>query len=171
MESLTPILQTYSILAATLAAGANLSTTIISLPAFLHADANTLATQWQILYDSGIAPVVSMALSSSVGFATLAYRTGPGLTQTGLVSCAKRNLYIAAAVAAFGLAPYTQILMLSTNKDIMRRARVVAKKEESRAGDKEGTHAVVRRWGALNLGRGLLLLGAAGMGAWATVNY
>jgi phospholipase/lecithinase/hemolysin len=151
---------------ADLAIGTNLSTTIVALPALLRADPSTLAAQWQLLYDHGIGPVVSLALSSSLGFATLAYRSTltPSLTATGLVSYTRRNLYIGAAVAMVGLAPYTQILMGSTNKELMRRATTGAKKED--VGD---VHALVKRWGHLNFWRGVMLLAGAGMGAWATL--
>ncbi|KAF2462828.1 uncharacterized protein BDR25DRAFT_122299 [Lindgomyces ingoldianus] len=161
-DSITPALQTFSILAAAIAAGTNLSSSIVTLPALLHSAPSTLATQWQILYDYGITPVVSLSMSSAVGFATLAYRTT--LTSTGAVTNARRNLYIAAAVATFGLAPYTKIVMNRTNEELMKRAKM------SSSEGKSDTHDLVRQWGRLVLGRGTLLLIGAGLGLWASVN-
>lgn len=63
-------------------------------------------------------------------------RSTPGLTAIGLVSNRERNLYAAAAIAAFGLAPYTQILMDSTNAELSRRATAHMKKAD--------THNLVR---------------------------
>ncbi|KAF2785998.1 hypothetical protein K505DRAFT_156223 [Melanomma pulvis-pyrius CBS 109.77] len=163
-EKLTPALQTFSVLAATLAAGINLGTSIVTLPVLLTTPPSAIAVQWQILYDSGIAPVVSLAMSSAVGFATLAYRATPSMDAVGVASHTKRNLYIAAAAAAFGLAPYTQILMLATNKELMRRAKAGDK------GQKGDTHELVKTWGRWNFWRGTMVLVGAGLGLWASVN-
>ncbi|KAF1852034.1 uncharacterized protein K460DRAFT_413512 [Cucurbitaria berberidis CBS 394.84] len=165
MENLTPILQTYSVLAIALAAGTNLSTTIVTIPALLHAPPSTLAVQWKILFDSAITPVVSLAMSSAVGFATLAYRE----THTVSTSVGKRNLYVAAAVGAFGLAPYTRLLMWDSIAELEKRAKAGEKREGEEVGGSK-THALVKQWGTLNLYRGCMLLVSAGLGLWASVN-
>lgn len=162
MDNITPALQTYSILAAAMAAGANLSTSIITFPALRHATGRTLLTQWQILYDSGFVPVVTTALTSALGFATLAYRTT--LAPAGVISHGKRNLYAAAAVAMFGMVPYTRIIMVGTIDELSRRA-----KAGKAAGEKADSRALVERWGTLNFWRGLLLLTGTGLGVWASV--
>ncbi|KAF9732398.1 hypothetical protein PMIN06_007455 [Paraphaeosphaeria minitans] len=164
MSLLTPALQTYSILAASLAAGANLSTSIIVFPALLHASGATLSKQWLILYESGILPVSGCAITSSLGFATLAYRASfhPTLTATGLVSYAKRNLYVAAAVGLLGLVPYTRLLMWGTITELSKRG-------QSGKGEEKDTRELVERWGKMNLWRGVLLLGSTGMGIWASL--
>lgn len=103
-------------------------------------------------------------MTSAVGFAALAYHTTltPGLTATGLVSHHERNLYAAAAVTAFALAPYTQILMGSVNAELSRRATASQKKAD--------THNLVKTWGRYNLIRGRMLLLSAGLGTWACVS-
>ncbi|KAF2730291.1 hypothetical protein EJ04DRAFT_579983 [Polyplosphaeria fusca] len=166
MERVTPALQTYSILAAAVTAGINLGSSIVTIPAVLEAPPSSIARQWETLYYSGITPVVSLAMSSAAGFAVLAFGATqtPTLAVAGDVSHAKRNLYGAAAVAAFGLAPYTRILMGHTNNTLMLRAKV------SKDGGKGDEHALVRAWGRWVLGRGLMLLASAGLGLWATVN-
>ena len=102
-------------------------------------------------------------MTSAIGFTALAYHTTltPGLTLTGAVSNRERNLYVAAAVTAFGLAPYTQILMGSVNSELSLRAT---------AGEKEGTRELVERWGRWNLLRGCMLLVSAGLGTWGSVS-
>lgn len=102
-------------------------------------------------------------MSSALGFTALAYHDTltPSLTASGLVSYRERNLYVAAAVAAFGLAPYTQILMGGVNAELARRAT---------AGEKEGTKELVETWGRYNLLRGCMLLVSAGLGTWACVS-
>ncbi|OAL50285.1 hypothetical protein IQ07DRAFT_680592 [Pyrenochaeta sp. DS3sAY3a] len=167
MAEITPILQTYSVLAIALAAGTNISTTIVTLPALLKASPSTLATQWKVLFDTGITPVVTLAMSSTVGFATLAYRAtyNPLSISAGLVNHTKRNLYVAAAVAAFGLVPYTRLLMWRNIAELEKRAKAAVDGEAS-----NDTHDLVKQWGTLNLYRGLVLLSSAGLGVWACCN-
>lgn len=135
--------------------GTNLSSTIVTLPALLQSSPDTLATQWKTLFDHGIAPVVTLSMSSAAGFAALAYGAGAAASR-------ERDLYVAAAVAAFGLAPYTQILMGGVNGELSRRAGAGEKRAD--------THELVRTWGRYNLARGCLLLLSAGLGTWACVS-
>ncbi|CAI6310296.1 unnamed protein product [Periconia digitata] len=165
MALLTSAIQTYSILATALAAGANLSTSVITFPALLHAKPPVLTEQWHILYNTGITPVVGLAATGSAGFATLAYRAAvaPGLSSLEGGLWTKRNLYIAAAAVTIGFAPYTRVVMWDTIQELERRAR------RGEADDKENTRELVLRWGTLNLWRGVLLLTGAGLGMWASV--
>lgn len=171
MDGLTPALQASSILAIALAAGqcnchkksligvmtiilgTNISTTIVTLPALLHAPAGTLATQWKTLFSKGTPPVVSLTLSSSVGFAALAYRHPANATGT-----LTRNLYIAASLAAFGLIPYTRLLMWDNITSLATEGQ-----------QQQDTHDLVKTWGKYNLWRGIMLLSSAGFGLWASL--
>lgn len=106
-------------------------------------------------------------MTSAAGFATLAYRATatPALTAAGEVSHVKRNLYIGAAVAAFGLAPYTQLLMFGNINALNKVAEAAAQGVA-----KDNTHELVKQWSRLNFGRGLMLLVAPVLGVWASVN-
>ncbi|KAF1948747.1 DUF1772-domain-containing protein [Byssothecium circinans] len=152
MALITPALQTYSILATSIAAVTNLSTSIVTFPALLHAQPPTLTKQWHILYTSGRVPAVSAAMTGAAGFAVLAYRIAT-----------TRNLYLAAAAITLSLVPYTALTMFPTINELSRRAQAGDKDEK---GD---TRALVEKWGRLNLWRGVLLLTAAGLGTWASV--
>lgn len=145
------------------ATGTNLGTSVVTLPALLHAPAATLATQWKILYDTGVVPVVSLAMSSAAGFAVLAYQST--VAPASASSLARRKLYIGAAVAAFGLAPYTRLLMWQNITALEKRAKDAAEGHEQ-----SDTHQLVTAWGKLNLWRGVMLLSSAGLGVWASVN-
>jgi hypothetical protein len=144
--------------------GANLTTSIITFPALLHATGPTLSKQWLILYESGVLPVTGCAISSSLGFATLAYRASfnPTLAATGAVSHAKQNLYVAAAVGLFGLAPYTRLLMWGTITELSKRG-------QSGKDEEKDTRELVKKWGTMNFWRGVLLLGSTGIGIWASL--
>ncbi|KAF1994646.1 hypothetical protein P154DRAFT_612983 [Amniculicola lignicola CBS 123094] len=160
-DTTTSALQSYSIVAATLAAGFNLSTSLVTIPVLLQSPVGQLASQWQTMFNRGITPVVSLAMTSAVGFMTLAYRvhTASQRLSSG-TDVSTRNLYIGAAVATFGLAPYTQILMGGTNSELARRAAL----QSAQA----GTYELVQRWGTFNLWRGVMLLVGAVVGTWAT---
>ncbi|ORY13356.1 hypothetical protein BCR34DRAFT_599900 [Clohesyomyces aquaticus] len=165
-ETITPVLQTYSILALALAAGFNLSSSLLTLPTILPSSPSALATQWGTLFNRGIVPVVTFSMSSAAGFALLAYNTH-SLLSTSIDPNSnltlKRNLYVAAAVGAVSLAPYTQILMGSVNAALKERAaRVESGKGSGGEVGVEDTHGLVRQWGYWNLRRGgMLLVGAA----------
>ena len=135
----------------------------MTLPALLQAPSpSSLASQWKTLFDHGIGPVVSLTFSAAAGFAALAYRAPPG-TGRGEGVAPPRTLYAIAALLGCGLAPYTLVLMGGVNEELALRG----------AGGKgrgEGeTRGLVVRWGRLSLVRGVLLLGAAGVGMWGCV--
>ncbi|KAH7381488.1 hypothetical protein DE146DRAFT_760918 [Phaeosphaeria sp. MPI-PUGE-AT-0046c] len=112
------VLHSYSVIAVTLAAGANLSTTIMFIPALYLSPSTHLATQWKLLFDYGIIPVVTLSMSSGAGFAILA-----GLAHANNGAVVQRNLYVGAAVAALGLAPYTRLLMGRNIEMLEKRAK------------------------------------------------
>lgn len=139
--------------------------------------------------------MVTLTMTSTVGFATLAYRSTftPSLTATGLISHTKRNLYIAAAVGAFSLVPYTGLLMRDVILKLSKQAEAVkvtdgktkvdrrspsnvwddieelerSAKAANALNEKGDTRELVRKWGTLNLYRGCLLLASAVSGIWA----
>jgi len=80
------------------------------LPVFLNSSPNSLALQCQLLFNKGIAGVMTLAITSSESFAALAYRSTPTLDAAGFPH-AKRNLNVAPAVGTIGLALYAQVLM------------------------------------------------------------
>ncbi|KAF2655634.1 hypothetical protein K491DRAFT_692708 [Lophiostoma macrostomum CBS 122681] len=163
-NSLTPVLQTVGIVAATLAAGTNLSTTIVVLPSLLHAESTTLARQFSILYHSGITPMASLSVIATTSFSILAYRAAQtaGPTSAGSVASTKRNLYLVAATASIGILPYTKLLMGGVINTLVARAN-----EGKGGADVKG---LVESWGRLNLGRGTMLLVGAVAGAWASLS-
>lgn len=97
-------------------------------------------------------------MSSGVGFAVLA-----GLTHVDKGSLMQRNLYIGAAAAALGLAPYTKILMGTNIETLEKQAK------EGKGEGKDDTHALVATWGKYNLWRGVMLLSSGVMGAVAAL--
>jgi hypothetical protein len=101
----------------------------------------------------------SLGLTSTAGFATLAYRT----IFTDAASLAMRNMYIGAATGAFSLMPNTRLSMWDNVMELKSRAEAAS--SEVVKGDR---HALVRSWGKLNVIRGCMLL-SAGIGFCACV--
>jgi hypothetical protein len=71
------------------------------------------------MFDSGIAPMASLATTSAAGFALLAYHA-PTVTSASLMEI---YLYIAAAVGAASRGPYTKILMGISLDALEKRAK------------------------------------------------
>jgi hypothetical protein len=130
----------------------------MSIPSLQLSPSSLLATQWKLLFDNGFTTVVTLSMSSSVGFAVLA-----GLTHVSKGALMQRNLYIGAAVAALGLAPYTKILMGTNIETLETRAK------EGKGEGEDDTHALVAMWGKNNLWRGVMLLSSGAMGALAAL--
>lgn len=189
-DTLSSALQTYSILGIGLLAGAQLSFTFVSVPALLSgastAPASTIATQWKTLYDRAVGPVVTLSMTSTIGFAALAYRTAtaaaaaatssvtspPGLTNTPPAASAmvtKRNFYIAAAVLAFSVAPYTRLVMWENISQLEKLAGAAGPAGKGTAGS-AATQGLVQRWGELNLYRACMPLLSALCGLLAAVS-
>ncbi len=182
-DTLSSALQTYSILGIGLLAGAQLSFTFVSVPALLSgsstAPASTIATQWKTLYDRAVGPVVTLSMTSTVGFALLAYRTAtaatsvtspPGLTNTPPAAMVtKRNFYIAAAVLAFSVAPYTRLVMWENISQLEKLAGAAGAAGKGTASS-AATHGLVQRWGDLNLYRACMPLLSAVCGLLAAVS-
>jgi formate-dependent nitrite reductase membrane component NrfD len=142
--------------------GVNLGTSVMAIPALLHAPAPVLATQWKILFDNGVIPVVFLALSSSAGFAALALQSTLRSTTSTFL---QRNLYIAASITAFGLVPYTKILMWGNITELEKRAQTTSRRKE-----KDDTHDLVKTWSSFNFWRGIMLLSSGVAGIWASVS-
>ena len=130
----------------------------MSIPSLQLSPSLLLATQWKLLFDNGITPVVTLSMSSGVGFAVLA-----GLTHVNKGALMQRNLYIGAAVAALGLAPYTKILMGKNIEMLEKRA------SEGKGEGKDDVHALVATWGKYNFWRGVMLLNSGVMGIGAAL--
>jgi hypothetical protein len=67
-------------------------------------------------------------------------------------------VFVGAAASVLGIVPYTLVVMRGMDGRLMELAEGAAEAKG------ESTLALVRRWGALSLGRGLLSLLAVGLG-------
>ncbi|KAL5117489.1 hypothetical protein ACEQ8H_004654 [Pleosporales sp. CAS-2024a] len=132
----------------------------MAIPALLNAPAPVLASQWKILFDSGVTPIVSLAMSSGAGFAALALQSA---LKPATSTCLQRNLYIAASIGSFALVPYTKWLMWANITELEKRA-------ESASKDKDDIHDLVKTWSTYNFWRGIMFLSSGVAGICACLN-
>jgi hypothetical protein len=119
-----------------------------------------LAQQWGIMYNRGKVTIPPLTLLPAALFGLLAYRNRSTSGTFGL--------YVAAAVLGPTIVPYTLLVMGSTNNELEAKADSAAKTiAEEAVGD--NTHALVDRWGLLNLGRAAIYVTTTVVGLWATL--
>jgi hypothetical protein len=170
-ESFIPlrITQTIGLTTTAVLAGTNLSLSFYLIPRILESPTPLLLRQWRAAYESGKSTIAPLAALCSVTFFYLSYHAH----QTPLLSHRWMG-YAAAGACAIGIAPWTWAVMVPTNNKLLRKAEeaaVLGKTDEiveiGLGG--ETAHALVDKWGMLNLGRGMLLSVAAVVGTWTTL--
>ncbi|KAL1860942.1 hypothetical protein Plec18167_003777 [Paecilomyces lecythidis] len=176
--TLISILEITGILGSALAAGFNISTTYLTIPIIitpapgLKPHASTLALQWKTLYDRGKIAVIPLGMGSAASFALRALlefknpSTGPNVASKDSIG----SLFVVAAILAVSFAPYTQIIMGGVNEALWQRAIVAAASSgtSDEQKDENTVQELIQRWSRLNLFRGIILLGAAVVGSWAS---
>lgn len=106
-------------------------------------------------------------MGSAAGFAYLAYDASKIMGLGG----SQVKFYMAAATASFSLAPFTRVMMWGVIGRLTAiaesgKGNVEKEGEKLKAGGEGEVHELVRRWGSLNLVRGLLPLVGAAVGVW-----
>lgn len=150
------------------------------MPAILKAPAPLLVKQWQIMYDTGKLTLPPLAIGSGAIFGYLAYRCEflsrsthiptarePKIIDflTATPDSTPRALYTAAAVLLPSIVPYTILLLKPINDKLTAMANISDMSERL-----ETAHALVDKWGTLNLIRSLLPLAGAVLAALATAD-
>lgn len=150
--------------------GSILSISFFNVPSILLAPSPLLARQWQATFDRGKVINPSIAVLSAISYGVLSYKLYGGLNHP------KAEMYALSALFAFGMMPYTRLVMWSTNLalfrkyDQMKNLGVEEKATETGLEKGQSTKELVDKWGTLNLVRGLLPLVGAVIGTWATLS-
>lgn len=78
--------------------------------------------------------------------------------------------YVAAAAGSAGIGPFTVLFMGKTNAALIQFAEAVEMgREKDVSGKEREVRELLRRWGGLNFVRAGLLVGSAGLGAFAAL--
>ncbi|RFU36291.1 hypothetical protein B7463_g36, partial [Scytalidium lignicola] len=162
------IVQTVGITTTAFLSGAITGISYFAVPNLLTSPTPLLLQQWAKCFNSGRKTVPPLAAIASACFFYLASKTNRTLAK------AKFYRYVLAGVLGLSIMPYTFVLMGKTNRKLSAKAQQtkglgVTDEVVEAAAPEETAHWLVDRWGVLNLGRGILLLGAAGLGTWTAI--
>ncbi len=162
-------------------AGASFAISAFVVPRLLESPVPVMLRQFARTYITGRNVVGSASVVASLPYFYLSSRYGlSGLTAD------KGRAYLAAGLLTVAVAPYTRIFMMRVNRILLSRAEGVelvekeagtieetgeaaAAEEETAWVKGEGSKYLVDRWGVLNLGRTLLLMGSAIVGLGTTI--
>lgn len=122
---------------------------LVGCPAAIGLSGSSAAA-WAGLYNHGIAIMPKVAITVALSHLYSAYATENRRNN--------RTWYLAAALLAVSIIPYTLLTMRPTNDKLLSAAAGISK-----YGADEITH-LINRWAALNLGRSLLPLASAVVG-------
>ncbi|KLU88524.1 hypothetical protein MAPG_07509 [Magnaporthiopsis poae ATCC 64411] len=174
----TKALQAASLFAVSAASGATLGLSFFVVPTLLEAPTPLMLHLWERTLLRGRNILAPIDLLSSLGFASLAIRLSRAAASSSSVPS---RCYGAAAVLAASVVPYTLLVVMPTNRKLLRRtelARALGPAAAAAAADDddavrpadepESSKSLVDHWGMLNLGRSALLLVSAALGFYAS---
>ncbi|KAL8418513.1 hypothetical protein RB594_001925 [Gaeumannomyces avenae] len=173
-ETTAKALQAATLFAVSAASGATLAGSIFTVPLLLDAPTPLMLRLWARNMARARDALLPADLLCSLGLAALAALSSPSRP------AAARYCYAGAAALAAAIVPYTVLLVLPTNRKLLRRAELAAALGPAAAGDEdedvvrpadepESSRFLVDHWGILNLGRCALLISSAALGFYATV--
>ncbi|CAK7269715.1 hypothetical protein SEPCBS57363_003741 [Sporothrix epigloea] len=169
--------QAASIFISAAAAGGSLGISTFYVRQILDSPTNVMLRQWGRMYHSGKAvfPGAAVAAAAAYGYVYFATTNSSSLPNTLEVSTS--NLPLIAAGLCLSIVPYTFLMMLPTNKQLLPKAQAAEEdalftKADKAAGagtvytaqQEQAAKQLVDRWGMLNLGRPILLSAAAIVG-------
>lgn len=117
-----------------------------------NASPNLLAKQWRIIYENGKTqnPPIAAVVASAFFYLSWSAREGGPLYKRAAYN--RSGLFAAAGGLVLAIVPFTILTMASTNNLLISKAKSVS---ESSVVDLIG---LLKKWAALNLGRGVLPL-------------
>ncbi|KAK0669360.1 hypothetical protein QBC41DRAFT_320101 [Cercophora samala] len=160
-----PLIKTSTLLLTAFTTGLSLTFSTLITPLLLTSPTPLMLQQWKKVFLTGKTHMPPLSILSAIGFFYLAAK-----------SPAHRNLWTTAGGLSVGVIPYTLALMMGTNNALLKReADLTARVKTSGAvvvseSEEKGAKELVDWWGVLNLGRTGMLLGAVGLGAWASLH-
>jgi hypothetical protein len=168
---LTRAIQTVGISTSLILSGIIMAGSLTLTPRLLESPTPLLLRQWDNMYEQGKTRVGPVAVIPALSYFYLAYQE-----HTAAFSAPwKVNAYIAAGLFALAIAPYTLLIMKSTN------GKLKAKAAETRALERtdvvvevglgaETAHKLLDFWALLNLGRGSIVAISGVLGLWTALN-
>lgn len=133
------------------------SASYLGLPALALAPIPLRLQQWQVIYDLG--KLVSPTLAAASGVLW-------GLSAWIARGSEDWRFYAAAGIISFSILPWTVAVMMTSNKELMRRAKV-SKEEAESLKFGEDSAKILARWDSMNYVRAVLPMIGAWVGLYA----
>jgi hypothetical protein len=168
-DSPTPIriAQVLGITGTAALAGVSFAISGLVIPRILESPTPLLLRQWQHLYDTAKMTVPPLAVVCASSLLYVAYDAHQ---RTATVVPHQWKAYVASALLALGIVPYTLLVIMPINKRLWRKVKetrhLAATDTVVEAVGDETAHALVDKWAAVNVGRATLLGAAAITAAW-----
>ncbi|OAL43546.1 hypothetical protein IQ07DRAFT_616393 [Pyrenochaeta sp. DS3sAY3a] len=149
------IAQTVGITASAYLFGQNASLSFVSIPAVMQAPAPLAAKQWSTVFTIGQAFGPPLAIASALA-------TGYAASQLDPKSLSFK-LNVAATLLLPSIVPFTFAFIVPTNKKLLaKRDQLAAASLEDKAievgvAQDETVHALIDKWGTLNLARAVIV--------------
>lgn len=168
------IAQTIGLTSSAWLAGQIASFSLFTVPRLLESPTPLMLRQWSAMFWAGKSVGMPGGIVTALTYFYLAYATHTS-SASSFLSDTTSIRYAVAGILSVGIVPFTLVFLNSTNVAIFKREEEVSKAEregksvQARAGE-ESAQDLLRRWGTLNLGRAVVMLGSAVLGAWTTIN-
>ena len=135
------------------------SASYLGMPALALAPISLRLQQWQVIYDLGklVSPTVAAASTLLWGFTAWSARG----TEVW-------KFYAAGGLATFAILPWTIAVMMPTNLELMRRAKV-AKEDAEGLNFKKESAVMLTKWNIMNYVRAVLPMVGAWVGLYAAL--
>jgi hypothetical protein len=135
------------------------SASYLGIPSLAPAPIPLRLQQWQVIYDLGklVSPTVTAASTLLWGFTAWSARGSEVW-----------KFYAVGGLATFAILPWTVAVMMPTNLDLMRRAKVAKEDAESLKFEKE-SEVMLAKWNIMNYVRAVLPMIGAWVGLYAAL--
>ncbi|OJD12193.1 hypothetical protein AJ78_07167 [Emergomyces pasteurianus Ep9510] len=170
------VAQTVGLTGAAWLSGNIASFSLIVAPSFLtsaqenNLAPSTLAKLWKNVYHLGARQNPPISLCTALSFFYLAWSARSGTTLFRETAENTASLYCAAGALVVAVVPFTVLAMTKTNSALLENAKLVeAEPATVKAGAREQTEHLIRRWIKLNGVRSLFPLTAALVGMYAAL--
>lgn len=145
------------------------SASYLGLPALALAPVALRLRQWLVIYDLGklVSPTVAAASSVAWGYITYISYATRELPGTSISGTPRWVLYGVAGLATFGILPWTVAVMMPTNNELIRRAKL----EKKEAVEKEDVEMekLLKTWNQMNYLRAALPMVGVVVGLWTAL--
>jgi len=161
--------QTIGITTSSILGGFVASASFQLVPRLLESPTPLLLKQWGNAYNIGKKNAPPFAALSAACYFYLAYTLPSHAEKSKLYG------YLVAGALTVGIAPYTLLVMMGTNKKLLAKVdetkTLGVKDEVVDVGlGNETAHKLVDYWGLLNVGRAVLLVVGSLVGTWTALN-